>query len=36
MRESDKKGDAYNLSKRLLYYPFILVICWIWGSISRI
>jgi len=24
------------MSKRLLYYPFILPICWIWGNINRI
>ena len=26
----------YDMSKRILYYPFVLIICWIWGTIYKI
>ena len=36
MKRMDYKSEAYELTKKLLFYPMILLFCWVWGSINRI
>jgi len=36
LRKMDKDSAHYNMTIRLLFKPFILIICWSWGTIYKI